>query len=186
MKSKNIVLIYVLYFIAIGITDLHAEEKIPAPDFTLMSLEGNKVNLKDLKGKYVFLNFWATWCGPCIEEMPSMEKLYQKLKIKKNFVMLAVSIDKGSQELVKRFVIENKLTFTILLDKDNEVAAEYGIRGIPLTYLIDTKGFLISKAVGAREWGSKESIEYFEKLSGENEDTKKEASGKRQDAKGKR
>lgn len=165
MKSKNIVLIYVLFLIAIGITDLHAEEKIPAPDFTLMTLEDNKVNLKDLKGKYIFLNFWATWCGPCIDEMPSMEILHQKLKSKKNFAMLAISIDKGGHKLVKRFVRENKLTFTILLDEDSEVAAAYGIMGIPSTYLIDPKGFLINRAVGAREWDSKESIEFFEKLS---------------------
>lgn len=165
MKSKNIVLIYVLFLIAIGITDLHAKEKIPAPDFSLITLEGNKVSLKDLKGKYIFLNFWATWCGPCIYEMPSMEKLYQKLKTKKKFVMLAVSIDKGGHELVKRFVRENKLTFTILLDKDSEIAAAYGVMGIPSTYLIDPQGFIINRAVGAREWDNKESIDFFEKLS---------------------
>ncbi|MBI5749226.1 MAG: TlpA family protein disulfide reductase [Nitrospinae bacterium] len=150
----------------VNVDGLHSEEKIPAPDFTLMTMDNKKMALKDYKGKYVFLNFWATWCGPCIDEMPSMERLYQKLKSKKNFEMLAVSIDKGGAEVVKRFVKENKLTFTVLLDRDSEVAAAYGVMGIPATYLIDPNGDVINKASGARDWDSKDSLKFFEKMLG--------------------
>lgn len=150
----------------VGISSAEKEEKIPSLDFTLMTMDNKKVSLKDFRGKYVFLNFWATWCGPCIDEMPSMERLYQKLKSKKNFEMLAVSIDKGGAEVVKMFVKENKLTFTVLLDRDSEVAGEYGVMGIPSTYLIDPQGYVINRAVGARDWDSKDSLIFFEKMLG--------------------
>ncbi|MBI3812982.1 MAG: TlpA family protein disulfide reductase [Nitrospinae bacterium] len=162
--KRFILLLSTLFLIEVVNTGIsHTEEKLPAPDFTLMTLDSKKVALKDLKGKYVFLNFWATWCGPCKEEMPSMERLYQRLKSKKNFTMLAVSIDKGGSKAVKRFMEEHKFTFTVLLDEDSGAAAEYGVMGIPSTYLIDPQGFIMNRAVGAREWDSEESIKYFEK-----------------------
>lgn len=165
MKLRFILLILTLLFIGTaGMQDSYAGDKLPAPEFTLKTLDNKKVALKDLKGKYVFLNFWATWCGPCREEMPSMERLYQKFKSKKNFAMLAASIDRGGEKAVKRFMEDNNFTFTILLDEDSEVAAEYGVMGIPATYLIDPEGFIINRATGAREWDSKESIEFFDKL----------------------
>jgi peroxiredoxin len=166
MSIKRFILILLMIFLigAAGIHDSLAVEKLPAPEFTLKTLDNKKVSLKDFKGKYVFLNFWATWCGPCREEMPSMERLYQRFKSEKNFTMLAVSIDRGSAKAVKRFIEERSFTFTVLLDDDNEAAAEYGVMGIPSTYLIDTEGYIINRAVGAREWDSKEGIEFFEKL----------------------
>ncbi len=165
MKLRVVSLFLALFFTGTaGIEDSYAAEKLLAPEFTLKTLDNKKAALKDFKGKYVFLNFWATWCGPCREEMPSMERLYRRLKSKKNFTMLAVSIDRGGARAVKRFVEDNNFTFSILLDEDSEAAAEYGVMGIPATYLIDDKGFIINRAVGAREWDSKESVEFFEKL----------------------
>lgn len=165
--AASIILILLLVISGtVGISSAEKEEKIPAPDFTLMTMDNKKLSLKDFKGKYIFLNFWATWCGPCIDEMPSMERLYQKFKSKKNFAMLAVSIDKGGAEVVEKFKAENKFTFTVLLDRDSEVAAAYGVMGIPSTYLIDTQGFVINRAVGARTWDTKDSIEFFEKMLG--------------------
>jgi len=166
IAASIILIILIVISGAVDISSAEKEEKIPAPEFTLPSLDSRKAALKDYKGKYVFLNFWATWCGPCIDEMPSMERLYQKFKTRKNFEMLAVSIDKGGVELVKRFVKENKLTFTVLLDRDSEVAAAYGVMGIPATYLIDPNGDVINKASGARTWDTKDSIEFFEKMLG--------------------
>lgn len=170
MKLRFIAIFIILILLVIsgtaGISNGEKEEKIPAPDFTLPSLNSKKVSLKDFRGKYIFLNFWATWCGPCIDEMPSMERVYQKFKSKKNFEMLAVSIDKGGAEVVEKFKAENKFTFTVLLDRDSEVAGAYGVMGIPSTYLIDPQGFVINRAVGARDWGTKESMEYFEKMLG--------------------
>lgn len=171
MKPRNIAasIILTLLIVISGTADIGSaekEEKIAAPDFTLMTMDKKKISLKDFRGKYVFLNFWATWCGPCIDEMPSMERLHQKFKSRKNFVMLAVSIDKGGAEVVNMFVKENKLTFTVLLDRDSEVAGEYGVMGIPSTYLIDPQGYVINRAVGARTWDTKDSIEFFEKMLG--------------------
>ena len=162
----SIILIILVISGAVDISRAGKEEKIAAPDFTLMTMDNKKVSLKDFKGKYIFLNFWATWCGPCIDEMPSMERLYQKFKTRKNFAMLEVSIDKAGTDAVKKFMTENKLTFSVLLDRDSEVAGAYGVMGIPSTYLIDTQGFVINRAVGARTWDTKDSIEFFEKMLG--------------------
>jgi peroxiredoxin len=127
-----------------------------APDFTLPDLDGRPVRLRDLRGKLVFLNIWATWCPPCRLEMPSMERLYQTFK-RTAFAMLAVSIDRHGGEVVKPFMEELELTFPALLDQKSEVARQYGLRGLPTTYLIDPEGRLIGAAVGGRDWSSTEA-----------------------------
>jgi peroxiredoxin len=129
---------------------------LEAPDFTLPDVEGRPVRLRELRGKLVFLNFWATWCPPCRLEMPSMERLYQTFK-ETEFAMLAVSIDRQGVEAVKPFVEELQLTFPALLDQKSEVARQYGLRGLPSTYLIDPEGRLIGAAVGGRDWHSTEA-----------------------------
>jgi peroxiredoxin len=127
-----------------------------APDFTLPDLESRPVRLRELRGKVVFLNFWATWCPPCRLEMPSMERLYQIFK-QTEFALLAVSIDRQGGEVVKPFMAELQLTFPALLDSRMEVARQYGLRGLPTTYLIDPEGRLIGTAVGGRDWSSTEA-----------------------------
>jgi peroxiredoxin len=122
-----------------------------APDFTLMALEGRPVQLRELRGKLVLLNFWATWCAPCLHEMPSMERLYQTFK-HTEFALLAVSMDRQGEEVAKPFVDHLKLTFPVLLDRTSEVARQYGVRGLPTTYLIDPDGRLIGAVIGARDW----------------------------------
>lgn len=144
----------------LGITSL-PKGKIAA-DFTLKDLNGKEVSLSDYRGKIVFLNFWATWCPPCRQEMPSMEKLYQRFK-DKDFVMLAVDL-RERQSTVKDFASDYKLNFTILLDSRGKVSDTYGVRAIPTTYLINRKGKLIGKAVGARDWAGKEAFELIEHL----------------------
>jgi peroxiredoxin len=131
-------------------------QPLEGPDFTLPDLEGRPVRLRDLRGKLVFLNFWATWCPPCRLEMPSMERLYQTFK-QTEFVMLAVSIDRQGAEAVKPFMEELRLTFPALLDQTSAVARQYGLRGLPATYLIDPDGQLIGAAVGGRDWHSTEA-----------------------------
>jgi len=131
-------------------------EALEAPDFTLPDVDGQPVRLRELRGKLVFLNFWATWCPPCRLEMPSMERLYQTFK-ETAFAMLAVSIDRQGVEAVKPFMQELQLTFPALLDEKSEVARQYGLRGLPTTYLIDPEGRLIGAAVGGRDWDRPEA-----------------------------
>jgi len=128
-----------------------AAEPGQAPNFTLPGLNGRPVQLRELRGKVVLLNFWATWCAPCLQEMPSMERLYQTFK-QTSFVLLAVSMDRQGVEVAQPFAENLKLTFPILLDPTSEVARQYGVRGLPTTYLIDPDGLLIGAAVGARDW----------------------------------
>jgi peroxiredoxin len=136
-------------FAAMGIR--RPAEPADAPDFTLMSLESQVVQLRALRGRLVLLNFWATWCAPCVHEMPSMERLYQTFK-QTDFVLLAVSMDRQGEKVAKPFVEQLKVTFPILLDRTSEVGHQYGVRGLPTTYLIDPDGRLIGAAIGAREW----------------------------------
>ncbi len=131
-------------------------EALEAPDFTLPDVDGQPVRLRELRGKLVFLNFWATWCPPCRLEMPSMERLYQTFK-QTAFAMLAVSIDRQGGEAVKPFMEELHLTFPALLDQQSVVARQYGLRGLPTTYLIDPEGRLIGAAVGGRDWDRPEA-----------------------------
>ena len=135
------------------------------PNFTLQDLQGRTVELGSFRGKVVFINFWATWCEPCRAEMPAMEKLYQDFK-DRDFVMLAISGDLGGKEDVKPFLEEFKFTFPILLDPDLKIHDLYGVRGIPTTFLIDKKGTVAQKMLGARDWNQKEARDLINKLIG--------------------
>jgi len=136
--------------------------KFTAPSFTLKDLNGEEVKLEDHRGKIVFLNFWATWCPPCRDEMPSMEKLYTEFK-DRDFTMLAVDLREGTKK-VRAFKERFKLNFPILLDYDGRVGLRYGVRSIPTTYLIDREGYVIGGALGARDWASKEVFELINQL----------------------
>ena len=124
-----------------------------APDFSLTDLNGKGVEIKQFKGKIIFLNFWATWCGPCKEEMPSMEALHQQLK-EKNFVMLTISVDYEGIKPVQEFINKQRYTFPVLLDPKGETLDLFEVKGIPTTFLIDKKGKMIGKAIGPRDWKS--------------------------------
>jgi thiol-disulfide isomerase/thioredoxin len=130
--------------------------------FELEDLDGTAHSLSDHLGKVVFLNFWATWCGPCRIEMPSMERLHRKFK-DEGFEILAVDLQE-SKDQVRRFADELDLTFTILLDKTGTVGAQYGARSIPTTYLIDREGNIFARAIGAREWDTPQMIDLFRRI----------------------
>ena len=134
----------------------------PPVDFNLLDLNGTRVILSGFKGKIVFLNFWATWCPPCREEMPSMQKLYTRFK-DKDFAMLEVSLNEPASA-VKKFFKDYNLTFTALLDSDGELMSPYGIRGIPNTFIIDRDGTIIGKAFGPRKWDDQKAIALFDHL----------------------
>jgi peroxiredoxin len=134
-----------------------------AKEFSIPTLERTTFRLADYRGKVVFLNFWATWCPPCKEEMPAMERLYQRYK-DKGLVVLAVSVDTEGVPIVTPFVKEYKLTFPIGFDHKMAVAEEYGVRGLPTSFLVDKRGTLVGLALGPREWNGKASRALIESL----------------------
>ena len=138
------------------------KDKSPAPDFTLPDLERGKVSLKDFRGKLLMLNFWASWCVPCREEMPAMERLYQRYK-DRGFVILGVNIKDDKKSAIS-FVRELKITFPIGFDPNGEVGLLYGAWGLPATYLIDTKGIALARAWGPADWFSPGARELIEAL----------------------
>jgi peroxiredoxin len=124
----------------------------PAPDFSLPDLNDKIVRLSDYRGKVVFLNFWATWCKPCREEMPSMEVLYKNFE-RDGFVVLAVSIDRvTTKKDIPPFVNNMNLTFPILVDSWGQTDKRYKLLGVPETYIIDQQGILREKVIGPRDW----------------------------------
>ena len=123
-----------------------------AAPFKLTDLQGDSVSMADLHGKVVFLNIWATWCAPCREEMPSMEKLYERLQGDKGFVMLAISQDTGSREEVMAYVKKHGYHFDVLLDPKNAVAEAYNVSGVPETFIIDREGRIVAHHSGAFDW----------------------------------
>jgi peroxiredoxin len=127
-----------------------------APDFLLATLDGREVRLSDYKGHVVFLNFWATWCGPCKIEMPAMEQLYREFR-SKGFAVLAVSIDPEGQEVTKPYRDALGLTFTIAHDPDGLVGRLYGVRSLPQTFMVSREGVITHQIFGARDWRDHEA-----------------------------
>ena len=122
----------------------------PAPDFTLVDTKGQTWKLSDLKGQVVFVNFWATWCPPCREEMPSMQRLYSSLPTNK-FKMLAI-LNNDDPALADNLAAKFGVTFPILVDPKGLTAKAYGLTGVPETFIVDKKGVLQEKFLGAVQW----------------------------------
>jgi peroxiredoxin len=135
----------------------------PAPDFTLPGLDGKMVSLADHKGHVVLVNIWATWCPPCIDEMPSMEALYKEFK-GENFEILAVSIDALGARAVAPFMKKYNLSFPALLDPEATIKTLYQTTGVPESFIIDKQGILVEKIIGPRNWAAPEVVRYFRDL----------------------
>jgi thiol-disulfide isomerase/thioredoxin len=137
----------------------------PAPEIALNAVYhqgsdgGGVVRLSDYKGSWVFVNFWATWCAPCRDEMPSMEMLHRRFK--GDLVMLAVSVD-DDQAQIGRFFGSEKPSFTVMWDSDKKFASTYGTRKFPESYLIDPEGRVAAKFVGPRDWYNQGTVQYFD------------------------
>ncbi len=112
----------------------------PAPEITLKDLQGQEVRLSDLRGKVVLLNFWATWCKPCKEEMPAMQVSYDKLR-GQGFVVLAVNELEDTEKVIEH-IRSHGHTFPVVMDHDNRVANRYGVVGLPASFLIDRQGIV--------------------------------------------
>lgn len=134
----------------------------PAPDFSLPTLGGGTMRLSDYRGKIVFLNIWATWCPPCRDEMPSMQRLYEHFQ-GRDFEMLTISIDEDPSK-VEPFMKELGLTFPVAFDPQQQVASQYGITGVPETYLIDKNGIVMHHMIGPGVWDDQGILSAFESL----------------------
>jgi peroxiredoxin len=134
-----------------------------AKPFRVATLDRGQVGLSEFKGKVVFLNFWATWCKPCEEEMPAMERLHQRFK-SKGLVVLAISEDSEGASVVGPYMKRHKLTFPVGLDPKMSVAGLYGVWAVPSTFIIDRRGNRVLFANGAREWDGPHADALFRSL----------------------
>jgi peroxiredoxin len=132
-----------------------------APDFTVQDAD-RKVSLNEMRGKVVVLNFWATWCPPCIEEMPSLVQMQQKMK-DKGVEVVAISVD-ADQSAYQKFLKEYRVNLLTVRDPDQSSNNLYGTFKFPETYIIDRRGVLRRKFIGPIDWGTPEIVEYLAKL----------------------
>ncbi len=131
-----------------GLTPL--PDKPQGPDFELSDIEGNIHRLSDYRGKVLIINFWATWCPPCREEMPSMQRAWEKLK-KEDILMLAIDVGED-EDTIFQFTANYPVEFPLLMDRDSTVVTKWPVRGLPTTFVVDPQGRLVYRAIGGREW----------------------------------
>ena len=171
-KSGQRIIIIVVFLIAIVIVlgrivtmDINKPVRIGdyAPDFSIKDMSGDIYKLSQKRGKVIFINFWATWCKPCLDEMPSIEEMFRMFK-NDNIEVIGISIDKHGKDVVKSFIERFDISFPILLDLTEEVGLEYGITGVPETFIVDEKGIIVEKVIGPRDWMNENSlkmVKYF-------------------------
>lgn len=127
----------------------------PAPDFTLIDLEGNQVSLSDFRGKTVFINFWATWCGPCRAEMPEIEAIHQEYK-DKDVVVIGMDVFEP-EGVVRQYIEEGGYSWTFVIDTTGEVTTSYKVTAIPTSFFIDSEGIIRAVKIGAMTKGAMEA-----------------------------
>jgi len=143
-----------------GVTPVEPPKEAPA--FKLKDLAGKEYRLEDFRGKVVILNFWASWCGPCVEEIPSLVKLSKRYE-GKDVVIVGVALQSPVAD-VKKMISRFNVNFPTPMDKDGDVALSYGARALPTTYYINRKGQIVGILRGGRNWESPASIEWVEHL----------------------
>lgn len=164
---------FLLFFLIFTISHCKREGMEPGiapPSFSLSSVSGETISLDRFKGKVVLLNFWATWCPPCVAEMPSLNNLYEKLK-DKNFVVIGVA-SQDTKDQVDEFVKSNRINFPVLYDPDGSIAQKFKTHGFPETILISKEGTislmndpktneLVLKVIGERVWDAQGVVDMF-------------------------
>ena len=135
-----------------------------APNYTVATVtSGDSVALRDYRGRVVLLNLWATWCPPCEQEMPSMERLYQEMG-PQGLEVVAISIDQLTPEAVRRWAEERGLSFTVLQDRSGRIQQVYQTTGMPESFVVDREGIIVKKVIGATEWDHPAQKALFRRL----------------------
>jgi peroxiredoxin len=135
-----------------------------APEFSLLDTEGRSWRLADLRGSVVLINFWATWCPPCRTEMPSLSRLFKDSMEREDLVVLTV-LYQDDPEKAKAYFKDEGFSMPIILDPSGEMARDYGLTGVPETFVIDKEGKLKKHIVGPTEFDSRNARHYLESLS---------------------
>ena len=172
MSKTNAVKIAVLLLVLAGAVLLALRLRQPrpvdigerAPDFTLPALTQGPLSLHDFQRRVVVLNFWATWCPPCVDETPSLEKFAEQMRLQ-GVTVLGVSVDQDVAAL-QTFVAQQHLSFPILRDPDQSVANHYGTFKFPETYIIDQEGKVAEKLIGAVDWQDPRLLAFVQELAG--------------------
>jgi peroxiredoxin len=133
-----------------------------APDFTVGNKDGAEVKLSDLRGNLVFLNFWATWCPPCVSEMPEMELMNRAFKDRK-FQMVAISVD-SDWNAVEKFYKDHNLTLPAYLDAGQKISSKYNVFKYPETFVIDRNGHVLKHYIGEQRWAGTQLMASFDAL----------------------
>lgn len=156
MSRKKLALLFLICF-SIFIKNAQAEQLLSniandniSVDFKLLDMNGKTHTLADYKGNPVIINFWATWCPPCREELPSMNRGWKKIKAE-GIAMLAINVGED-EDTIFEFNGDYPIDFTVLLDKTGEVINQWPIKGLPTTFVLDSNGQLIYRAIGGRAW----------------------------------
>ncbi len=172
MKAKTTIII--LLVIAAGLILFfvvrNQETKAPpvlvglnAPELTVSDISGRNYSLSDLKGSVVFVNFWATWCQPCREEIPSVQALYNQFKEGTGFHMVTI-LYRDDYQRAMGYMKQNNYGFPVFLDNSGKTARSYGVTGVPETYVVDKKGILREKIIGPLDWSSPEAVSRISEL----------------------
>ncbi len=127
-------------------------KKILAKDFSLKDMDGKIHSLKDYRGKPVIINFWATWCPPCREELPAMNKGWAKIK-PLGIAMIAINVGED-EDTIFSFTADYPIDFQVLLDSSGDIINEWSVRGLPTTLVLDKDGYIVYRAIGGRDWSS--------------------------------
>ena len=132
---------------------------LKANNFTAKNSDGLIVSLSDYLGRFILLNFWATWCYPCLKEMPDLEEAFKHFR-ETQFVVLAVAMGEDVDK-IKQFSKKNSFTFPLISDETMEITNLYGVKNIPVTFLIDPEGVVLGRALGIRKWSSPELLKFI-------------------------
>lgn len=171
MKNKTSILLIILFsgiIISFFLFRQYKPTKIltigsAVPDIELIDFNNNKLKLSELKGSVVFINFWATWCESCVDEIPSIEGMFRSMSKNLEFKLITI-LYKDDMNSAFNYMKKNGYTFPVYLNADGSAAKKFGITGVPETFIIDKRGILRNKIIGPEDWNSPYFIKIFQTL----------------------